>query len=162
MIIKTIQGDLLNTTETHIAQQSNCCTVHAKGIALAINKKYPWADVYSHRTQIGKRNCAENRDVPGTIKIVSSPDKSKHVICMFGQYTPSKPGRYSNVYPNDHPDTYQDRLKYFQECINEIEKQGINAIAMPYLIGCGLAGGIWKDYEKMLNDSSLEITLYKL
>ncbi len=161
-IIKIVQGDLLEAREEYIAHQCNCCTVTAHGLSAVIAKKYPWADVYSQRAAIGTRNCAKQRDVPGTIKIVESPANSRKIICMFAQWTPGKPGAYTKYYPADYSDTPIDRQNYFAQCLEEIEKLGIKKVAMPYLIGCGLGGGSWKIYKKMISDSNINIVLYKL
>ena len=161
VIVKTIKGDLLESTDQYIAQQCNCCTVIAQGLSKTIADKWIWGDIYSRRSRIGNRNCAQKPDIPGTIEIIG--DEHKYVICMFGQYGPGKPGKFSKYYPSDqYTDTYQDRKKYFQECLTEIENRGISHLAMPYLIGCGLAGGNWTDYASMLHNSSISITLYKL
>ncbi len=152
-VVKVIEGgDLLEAEEEYIAQQNNCCTKTAKGLAAIINKKYPWADVYSSR---------KDNDVPGTIKIVESPDKTKKVISMFGQFCPGKPGAYNRYYPNTYSDTKICRKKYFQKCLDTIDSRGIKKVAMPYLIGCDMAGGKWGDYEEMLNNCKFDIVLYK-
>ena len=167
MIEEIIKGDLLKSKEKYIAQQCNCVTVKSHGLSAQVSKKYPWADVYSRRKAIKNgRNCAKTRSEPGTIQIDSN-GISKNVIHMFAQYCPGKNGRYAGVYglpdlnKSSICDNKKDRLKWFKECLEEIEKQEITRVAMPYLIGCGLAGGHWPDYRKALEESPLEIILYK-
>ena len=73
---------------------------------------------------------------------------------MFGQYSPYKNGESQSV-----------RIKYFKDCIRSLENSkeiSHNKIAMPYGIGCGLGGGNWEDYEKILMECKLNIVLYKI
>lgn len=162
MILETINGYLLDAKEEYIAQQCNCVTVKAHGLSAAIAKRFPYADLYSQRSRIGSRNCTADPDIPGTIKIAADPECPKKIICMFAQWTPGKPSAYSKFYPKTFDDSYKSRKIYFKKCLDEIDSLGINRIAMPYLIGCGLAGGIWKDYETMLKNAKTPIVLYKL
>jgi hypothetical protein len=173
-IIKIINGDLLEATEPYIAQQCNCCTVKAHGLSASIATRFPWANVYKRRKSIGKgRNNAVIKSMPGTIEIDSKPEtildhlvgptttKFK-IIHMFAQYCPGKPNAFSRYY-DDTPDSFKDRKKYFKKCLDLIDKDpNITVVEIPYLIGCGLAGGSWKDYEKMLDDSKTDIVLYKI
>ena len=56
--VKHKRGDILRIQGSWVMHQGNCRTNYAAGLALGINGKYPWADVYSGRT-------AETQDVPG-------------------------------------------------------------------------------------------------
>jgi O-acetyl-ADP-ribose deacetylase (regulator of RNase III) len=165
VILKIINGDLLTSGEQYIAHQCNCVTVRAHGLSKSIADRYPYADVYAKRKPItSTRNTAKDTSVPGTIEICSPPSSSNdpHIICMFAQVTPGKTGAYSKYYQTNYSDTKKNRLAWFEQCLKEIEKLSINRVAMPYFIGCGLAGGNWDDYREILNQSPLEIILYKL
>lgn len=65
---------------------------------------------------------------------------------MFSQRYPGK--------PNGTDDTYEMRKKWFQECLGRISLKfkNLKSIAFPYGIGCGLAQGIWREYEAMIVD----------
>jgi len=59
-------------------------------------------------------------------------------------------------------------LRYFEEGLDYFEDEGVK-IAVPYGIGCGLAGGKWDSYLKLLESfhSSLKkngggLVLYKI
>ena len=149
--MKIIVDDILNAKEKYIAHQCNCVTTYAKGLAKSINSRYPWADAYTNRT---------TNDIVGTIKIFESPSQDKAVICMFAQFYPSKPIK------NSKEDTYKQRIKHFQQCLDEMKKIQTDKIAFPFLIGCGLAGGDWNIYKKMLEnfekETNIEVILYKL
>lgn len=127
-------SDLLNSNTQLIAQQCNCTSKKAKGLAASIIEKYPYADFYSAREKPSK---------PGTIKLAGKK-KERKVLAMFAQYYPGLPVSRDN-------DTYEMRKKWFQMCLDKISKiKGLKSIAFPHSIGCGLAGGEWKDYEDML------------
>jgi O-acetyl-ADP-ribose deacetylase (regulator of RNase III) len=147
--MEIIQGDLLTSGEKYIAHQCNCISIGARGLAKNIADKWKYADVYTQRKGHSK---------PGTI-VLTSPDNpseeyTPHVICMFAQFQPGKPNMY-----NDSP---RQRLTWFKQCLEEIVKLGIDTVAMPHNIGCGLAGGDWKEYQKVLEESKLKIKLYKI
>lgn len=151
--MKIVIDNILNAREKYIAHQCNCVTITAKGLCQSINNKYPWANAYYDRQN--------KEDIPGTIKIYESPSQDKAVICMFAQLRPSKPFKSKT-------DTYEQRIKWFQECLIKIKEVKIqtDAIAFPWMIGCGLAGGDWNIYKKMLDnfekESNIEVILYKL
>lgn len=164
VIVSIIHGDLLNTQEKYIAQQCNCVTIRAHGLSQSIAQKYPYANVYNKRASIGQgSNCAKKTAFPGTIDVCYPTDHcDPTIICMYAQYCPGKVGIYQKYYPKLYTDSVESRLQWFDECLTEIEKLGITRIAMPYLIGCGLAGGKWNDYKQKLEHSKLEIVLYQL
>lgn len=164
VIVSLTHGDLLNTQEKYIAQQCNCVTIRAHGLSQSIAQKYPYANVYNKRSSIGQgKNVAKKISIPGTIDVCHPTDHNDPtIICMYSQYCPGKIGIYQKYYPKDYIDTIENRLHWFEQCLTEIEKKGITRIAMPYLIGCGLAGGKWTDYEQILQKSKLEIVLYQL
>jgi hypothetical protein len=143
-----IESDLLNYPV--IAHQCNCKTTYGAGLYNSIVAKYPYADVYS---------SGLTRE-PGNIA-VRTVQNSATVICMFAQVFPGKQGKRS--------DGKEDRLRYFSLCLGKIAKLPIPLdipIAFPYKIGCGLAGGQWRDYERLLGDfansSGCKILIVKL
>ena len=165
--MKIIEADLLNSTEKYIIQQCNCLTVYSHGLSKSLSDKWSWADLYSTRSKIGNRNLAieNDRDKPGSIRILTSPNNDKNVICMFAQWVPNKPGKYKS-YPKYEIDNYNNREKWFKECLNEILKiDNLESIAIPYMIGCGLAGGNWENYYKLLKEfddqTNAEVIIYK-
>eukprot|EP00933_Yihiella_yeosuensis_P006707 TRINITY_DN111463_c0_g1_i1.p1 TRINITY_DN111463_c0_g1~~TRINITY_DN111463_c0_g1_i1.p1 ORF type:complete len:219 (+),score=49.59 TRINITY_DN111463_c0_g1_i1:71-727(+) len=184
MPIKEKLGDLLSAEEDYIVQQSNCTTTYPAGLAAAISEKFPYADVYKKEAR-EKRGTLKSGDVPGTIAVLGGPaaasDKEREqrgIINMFGQFAPGKPNR-SKTGPvtskgitsaADVVDNAAQRLTWFQAGLQQIaELPGIQSIAFPYLIGCGLAGGDWSKYEQALEEFSkvvephgIEVVIYKL
>lgn len=156
--LEIVKGDLLKAPEEYILQQCNCLTVRAHGLSATLASKYPWADPYGDRKGIGSRNLAvlEDRPHPGTIKICQG---SPNVICLFGQHRPGKFGvSYWNSYPESNPpESPSQRLFWFRQGLKEVGEaiRGFKrpdrvGIALPYQIGCGLAGGEWEDYLRAL------------
>lgn len=91
---------------------------------------------------------------PGTIDIapVGPPHKQQVVVGLFSQ-------RYPGLPKSGHGDDSKDvRFGWFVECLEKLAVH-INTlpeathdveVAMPYLIGCGLAGGNWPRYEDFI------------
>ncbi len=149
-MIKVINGDLLDAKEQYIAHQCNCVTTKSKGLSKLIFDKYPTTDIYSNRKK--------KKDIPGEIKVFNS--KNKTIINILAQYYPG-PSNYEN-------DSKQNRKLWFKKCLELIsELPGIeNGLALPYNIGCGLAGGNWDEYYEIIKQFSnkyfIPVTLYKL
>ena len=140
VIVEIKEGNVLDATEEYIAHQCNCITNNGKGLSEALFKRYPYADVYRNR-QIASR--------PGTILLRRGNGASPTIIAMFAQL---KPGKVKS----------EPREKWFVECLEKIVAEvGNHRVAMPYKIGCGLAGGNWDVYSNLLEETSLEIVLYK-
>lgn len=131
-----IEGDILNCDIQYICHQCNCVTNKAKGLANDIFNKYPWADVYYNR---------KIRDKPGSIYVKGDGKEKRLVINLFGQFYPGS-AKYSS-------DSKEMRELWFKKGLDEIAKiKGIDSIAFPYLIGCGMAGGKWEIYKGFLDE----------
>lgn len=173
MIIEVIKGDLLNCKESIMCQQCNCLTMKSHGLSEQVSKKYPWADVYGRR-KIKTRNCTSEPSFPGTIQIDTDPNSENNfkIVHMFGQILPGKPNSFMKSYQSvidntkflkDLKDGPIERVEYFKKCLESLDSLELKEpVAMPYQIGCGLAGGSWEIYKKMLNDCKTNIILYKL
>jgi len=127
-------------------------TTYAKGLSALIFKKYPYGNVYKN----------EIKRTPGTIIVRGQEGKNQLIINLFGQFTPGKPKKTGQ-------DSQEGRAKSFQQALNQIlALKNLKSLAFPYRIGCGLGGGIWSEYEKMLNafaaklPSDVLIRIYRL
>ncbi len=135
--METVTGNLLDYPI--IAHQCNCSTCSGKGLYTDIAEKYPFADIYSQ----------DIARIPG--EIVISADSKNIVISMLAQVRPGKPNsRFRSK--TRYGDNAADRLKYFKSCLDVMAKLPFEEIAFPFGIGCGLAGGKWEDYEKLLRE----------
>lgn len=167
MIVKIIEGSLLEAQEAYIAHQCNCVTVRSHGLSKLIAKEFPYADVYGMREKIGRRNCCVDSDraEPGSIMLFEPPKEGPVVISLFTQFLPGKPGTSKRSYtnPENYKDNKNERLRWFKECLEIIDDDPeIDIVALPYGIGCGLAGGKWEDYEKAIGDAKTKFVLYRL
>jgi hypothetical protein len=172
-----INGDICNATEDYIIQQCNCLTVRAHGLSQILADKFQHARIYELRTAMGRQNLAipEDRAIPGTALICEAKDPSEPgIICLFGQWRPGKiTARYFHHYPeSDPPETAEQMLEWFKMGLDAIgehfsERQKVS-LAIPYNIGCGLAGGKWTDYRAAIEDfayrysESITIAVYHL
>jgi DNA (cytosine-5)-methyltransferase 1 len=127
-------GDLLEAKETFIVHQCNCICQKPKGLAETVFERFPNANVYEQR-----RRGSRQPDTPGTISVHG------RVVNFYSQLNPGKPNRECL-----YGDTRQGRLRWFGNCLEKLyhhmkDQTGVS-IAFPWKIGCGLAGGNWKQY----------------
>jgi hypothetical protein len=150
-MMEFIKGDVVDATEDYIVHQTCCTACRPRGLSAAIASKWPECNPYAQRVPLqtttktkarGNTATPETRDVPGTCRIQG------RIVHLFGQYAPGKPGRCAT----DHPDQVEDRLDYFESALEDLARQIPHdaSIAIPYKIGCGLAGGSWADYLRIL------------
>jgi len=143
-------GSLLDASEQYVCHQLNASSTESLGLAKDIFEKYSYSDVYKDR---------QEPDELGSI-IISGEDFQRKVIGLVAQRYPGKP-KYAN-------DTQSLRQKWFKECIDKIyEIENLESIAFPHKIGCGLAGGSWDNYLKIIRIKSeerpdIKISIYKL
>jgi O-acetyl-ADP-ribose deacetylase (regulator of RNase III) len=143
-----IKGSLLDAPEQYIAHQCNSVSNQAGGLAYHLFNCFPHADIYSHRPYPYK---AKGDDLPGNIIVRGDGKKDRHVINMIAQYYPGEPSSDSSLI-----DSAKIREGYFWQCLLKISRiEELYSIAFPYGIGCGLAGGNWDNYHRMLKNFSL-------
>lgn len=160
--MEIITGDLLAATEDYIVQQCCCTAVRPAGLSKAIAEKFADANPYANRHPLkkgGNTATESERAVPGKCKIIGA----RKVACLYGQYAQGKPG-YAEV-----PDYAKDRQGYFESALLDLISQipPDASLAVPYKIGCGMAGGNWSIYLGILqkiadNHPSLKIRIYRL
>lgn len=127
MSIKVIDGDLFDATAPIICHQVNCQGKMGSGVAKQICAKYP-AVYRQYMYLCGDKSPSE---LLGHAQFIYGTDKI--VVNMFAQ---DKYG-YDGCRYTDYP--------AFTQCLHGIAKKVASGetIAMPYKIGCGLAGGDW-------------------
>tara|TARA_R110002111_G_scaffold119154_3_gene182101 strand:- start:625 stop:918 length:294 start_codon:yes stop_codon:yes gene_type:complete len=80
------------------------------------------------------------------------------IACLFGQYTPGKVGYWNKVYGQweNTIETKEQRLIWFKNSLDNLSEKLLNKnvknIAFPFKIGCGLAGGNWKNYLGLIKE----------
>lgn len=162
------EGDILQVTEGIIVQQCNCVCIKPHGLSKDIADKWPWADPYSGRKQMGKRNMAafESWDTPGTWLAHGcfGKDCKLTVVDLFAQLDfgvavdhpkyekppPWRQNRYGLMGAKfKEPDSMANRLEWFYQALQRLCTsllKDTDTVYFPYKIGCGQAGGHWPDY----------------
>jgi len=153
-------------------QQLNCVSTAPKGLAEAIGRRWPQANVYARReSQPGNPHYArcEHWDNPGTISVhppVRRDDPA--IINMYGQFDKGGPRGLkttSLAFPRQVYDTRRQREEWFWSALDEIAAlpERPTTLAFPHKIGCGFGGGEWGAYEAMLERfaaNNPDITVY--
>ena len=150
MDIEVIYDNILTAKEDIIVHQVNCQGVMGAGLALAIKRKYP--EVYDRY----KIACStiEPEDLLGKIQLIKTYD-GKIVCNLFGQLN----------YGRNKVQTDYEAITICFDKIYKYAKLNNLTVAVPYNIGCGLAGGKWTRVLniilKRFKDKSI-VKLYRL
>jgi hypothetical protein len=163
------EANLLDATEDFVVQQACCTACKPHGLSQVIALQWPWGNPYAKRVPMkkgGNTATEKTRDIPGTVGILGNGKDERFVVCLFAQYAMGKPGIYNSF---GNPDSKQDRERYFKQCLEDLANliPPNSSLALPYKIGCGLAGGDWSNYEKLLGEwvskhPTLQVVLYKI
>jgi O-acetyl-ADP-ribose deacetylase (regulator of RNase III) len=157
-MLKIVNDSLLDSDCLYIAHQCNCYSRRGAGLASAVFKAFPWANVYSSRSERGN-----DASLFGSITVHGDPKRGqRYVINIYGQLNPGK--------PSPGHDSAASRLEAFDKALDQIaELPELESIRFPYGIGCGLAGGDWNKYERLLEDFAervgergVSVILYRL
>ena len=151
MSLAIVPGDLLEAPERYIGHQCNCVTVgRAAGLAKAVFAKYPYADTYAQRKE---------PSVPGSYSLHGNGKDERYIVNLYAQYHPGKAKKGS--------DTKDERLQWLIASLDRfVRERKPPSLALPYSIGCGLAGGDWDSYQvaltKFADERELNILLYRV
>ena len=151
MAIHIVSGNLLEASEPYIGHQCNCMTIgKAAGLAKALFKKYPFANVYAKRT---------GPSDPGSYSMHGNGADQRYVVNFYAQDFPGK--------PKGPTDSKEARLQWLIQSVAAFARDSKSSeLALPYGIGCGLAGGDQDVYftalEKLAREKSFSITFYSL
>lgn len=133
-----VTGDLVTFDKADVlVHQCNTVTTRGRGLSAAIFKTYPEADTYGSRHIVRKAGEISVHDVGNGRKVVN----------MYAQRNPGK--------PRERGDLAADRIRYFKSCLahlTELRPAITKGVAFPCFIGCGLAGGDWTVYNRMIED----------
>lgn len=148
-MIHIVKGDLLKSDCDIIVHQSNSFAKLGAGIAKQIVHKYPQVEIVDRLYHIPVGSKARL----GNYSVYLAPDGVR-VVNMYSQY---KWGRGKQ----------QTDYKAMEEALYTILKDVKGKkLGMPYLIGCGLAGGDWKEVyaliDKLSHELNRDVYLYKL
>ena len=144
-----IKGDLLEAKEQYIAHACNAVSNQAGGLAHYIFKKFPYANIYSSRPFPYR---AIGKDFPGHI-VIKGTGSQKRIINMLTQYYPGTSNDELSL-----KDGIKARISYFTRCLIDISKiDGLESVAFPKFVCCGLAGGDWLVYSDILEKFSKKL-----
>jgi O-acetyl-ADP-ribose deacetylase (regulator of RNase III) len=139
---KIIEADIFevfedtdNVTMIHVA---NCFHVMGGGIAKIIKDRYPKAYEADCRTVKG------DRDKLGTYSFAKIKDE-KYIVNIYGQYT------YGQNHFGDREASYDAIYNGIKKLLVDIKNTEIQTVLIPYMIGCGLAGGKVEIVETIIN-----------
>lgn len=135
-----LEGDVLNSPFQLIAHQVNCRGVMGAGLAKQIRQKYP--KLYKDY----KEYCDRGANLGDCICNFTSD--GHYILNIFAQYDYGRDKKYTN---------YEAMYQAFKKGIQEFRFDACEArtvaqltIAIPYMIGCGLAGGDWGEVKIVL------------
>lgn len=149
-MIKIVEGSILDASENIIGHQVNCQGVMGAGLAKQIRNKYP--EVLHNYSELVS-NSKNKSDLLGRMQLVTCGE-NKWVANIFGQYSYGR----GNVNYTSYI-ALEDAMIHLREFAI---KHNLT-VALPFGIGCGLAGGNWDTVEKII-DNTFEhrgVTLYR-
>lgn len=140
-----VYGNILDAKENIICHQVNCLGIMGAGLALQIRNKYP--ATYNKYHQICKQYKPDN--LLG--HILFTRENNKIIANIFGQLTIGK-----------NTTDYKAQINAFK-ILKQFADNNNYSIAIPYKLGCGLAGGDWAIvYNNILQIlTNNEYTIYK-
>ena len=121
--------------------QTNTFSVgRAAGLAKEVFTRFPSSNEYVEQAV----------RTPGTVHIFDVSGcgaPTTAVVNLYGQVHPGKPKPGSG---DDAPQRVQLFATALEALKVEVEQRKFSRILFPYTIGCGLAGGDWDTYQKMI------------
>jgi O-acetyl-ADP-ribose deacetylase (regulator of RNase III) len=148
-MIKIVEGNLLEASEDILGHQVNCQSVMRSGIAKSLRDKY--SNLYPSYKQFCKNH--NPHDLLGKCHIVKTG--GKYTANIFGQLNYGKQKvRYTDY----------DALR---EGLISLKVRAVKhnlSVALPWMIGCGLANGDWDVVYKIIDEvfEDYEVSLYKM
>ncbi|UUV46040.1 macro domain-containing protein [Bacillus phage vB_BanS-Thrax1] len=152
-MIKIVNGDLMEASESIIAHQVNCMGVMGSGVAKCVRQSFP--EAYTAYVEYVANFLKENtrNDLLGRCHFVLTDRKV--IGNLFGQLTY---GRDSTQYTKTMA-LYKALvdLRHFAESYDL-------SVALPYRIGSDRGGADWTEVYKLIDKAfdGYEVTLYKL
>lgn len=145
---KIINGDITKVVKSGIiVQQVNCQGAMGAGVALAILKK--WEQVRPLYEDLCNKSDSP-QSLLGTMQEIKL-DTNLYLINSFSQLD----------YGTDKKQTDEDLLITNIKVVAKFAADEGKTVYVPYLIGCGLAGGNWTNvYEQLQSIENLVFVKY--
>jgi len=133
-MISVVKRDILTMNCDVIAHQVNCRGFMGAGLAKQIRDKYP--TVYTRY----KKYCPD-ASLLGKIQVLKT--NKVYIANLFAQV---------DIGTNSCHTNYNALEKCFRTLCKYMVQNNLHSVAIPYGIGCGLAGGDWKIVSKIIKD----------
>lgn len=142
-------GSIFDGNDDVICHQVNCLGIMGGGIAARIREKFP--QTYGCYHSICKSKKPE--ELMG--RVLFYRENGRVIANCFAQ---------ENIGSGVQTD-YEKLKQCFEKILLDAIKNKFT-VAIPYKIGCGLAGGDWEIVEKIIKDvfeiHSVQVTIYKI
>lgn len=156
MTITYLQGDLFKTAADIVIHQCNVTSTGVSGLARAIFQLHPACNTYAHN-RTSRYGHADFFAVESVYW--------KYVGNLYSQYYPGQANHNGLMM-----DSADDRIDSLATCLDELQNfmntNKLHSVALPYLYGCGLAGGDWSRYVTVFKEfaerSDFEILIVSL
>jgi O-acetyl-ADP-ribose deacetylase (regulator of RNase III) len=135
-------GDIFNSNADVICHQVNCQGVMGAGIAKQVRTLYP--KIYTRYVQI----CKEHRGHTLGRIMLDQVNDTRTICSMFAQEYYGRDKRYTDY-------------NAFRKCLRCLANNTVphSTIALPYNIGCGLAGGDWNIVLPIIKEELANFTV---
>ncbi len=149
-MITLINGSLLDAKENILCHQVNCLGIMGAGLAFDIRMRYP--EVYTAYREYCKLSNYSSTML-GKVQLVDIGN-GKYFANIFGQVVIGRGARQTDY-------DALDRAFLSLKCTAKDRKL---TVAIPYGIGCGHAGGVWRTVSRIIEIAfkDYEATIYKL
>lgn len=148
MSVTVKTGNILDATEPFVFHQCNVMSKSARGVAKALFERFPEANTYQPSSQV--------RRIFGTASFHQTGPRTPTIINAYAQRTP---GKYKTA-------AELKERRATLEAILYTLPPAVHTVAVPWRIGCGLAGGSWPDHLAMLKEfattRNVHVVIYKL
>ena len=143
-MINYLNGDVLSSDADVILHQVNCKGKMGAGLALQVKKKYPF--VYKQYATF----CSQAEDSSSLLgqTLIVPVSNEQSIANLFAQDGYASYG-FTTACLTDY--------KALRKCLKHIgRKYKGKRVALPYLLGCGLAGGDWSIVKEIIEEELKE------
>jgi len=154
------KGNIFLSQAEIICHQVNCQGVMGAGLAKEVRIRCP--NVYELYKSVCMSHSADPSSLLGWAMIVETNDSGrKYIANLFAQNGFRRGPSDTKTYTD-----YDALARAFDQVVEMAEASGINTVAVPLNIGCGLAGGDWNIVKSILKTSfqtsSVDLEIWKL
>lgn len=150
--MRIITGDLTTIwqqIDCAIGHQCNCKHVMGSGVAQQIRDTFPEAFEADLLTDLAKDKLGTfSKGISYKSILETAQGKVERRVVVYNIYS-----QFSLSEKGEDVTCYDCLARGVRAVLEDIKKEGDYPLCLPYLIGCGLAGGDWKTVEGILLDA---------